>query len=174
MSQWHSSSSECLRFEKSQNMHGFQPTPLGEAIGEVTGASSASKLVQSTLVPVSILSAHLSTFLSVCWHWVAHSLSWLQTYSIRKNDLDLLVPLPLPPKSWDYRHVPLCLVITYALNTTLILVFYCVLTLSLNYKRKKYEGDIHLQKSLKKNNLPLADLSTTWLQSSCMTCLVHS
>lgn len=137
MSQWHSSSSECLCFEKSQNMHGFQPTSLGEAIGEVIGGSSASKLVQSTLVPVSILSAHLSTFLSVCWYWVSHSLSWLQTYSILKNDLDLLVPLPLPPKSWDYRYVPLCLVIAYALNITLILVFHCVLTLSLNYKRKK-------------------------------------
>lgn len=37
-------------------------------------------------------------------------LSWLQTCYVAEDNYELLLLLPLPPKHWDYRCVPPCLV----------------------------------------------------------------
>lgn len=40
-----------------------------------------------------------------------YNLGWLQTHSVTEHDLELMILLPPPSKSFSYRHVPSCSVL---------------------------------------------------------------
>lgn len=47
------------------------------------------------------------------WHRVPHSSDWLQIHYVIEDDVEIIIPLPLPFKSYDYR----CIVPGWANNT---------------------------------------------------------